>query len=125
MIVYGGDADWSDDSAELGDLHALALDSLEWTRLEATGTGPTHARTDAVYDPERRRMIVLDGDQVFALELREAPAWHRFCELGVRPPGYDLIAGGARTPPVLVPDGLFVGVRDGAFRFDLSTPYCD
>jgi hypothetical protein len=130
LIVYGGSADPLTEPSGPGDLHVLALDdSLEWSSLEAAGQGPSHARTvSAVYDPRARRMIVVDGSQVFALELAANPSWHHFCETGLRLPtlGFSSKEGVVyASEPVLVPDGLFVAVGDGDYGFNLDTPYCD
>lgn len=132
MIVYGGLRGNDVESDGPGDLHALDLESLQWRSLDATGTRPQHARVAAMFDAEQRRLIVLDRGvsgfepaDVYALDLSGAPTWHHYCSLGTGLPGYSLVGSDTVQQPVLVPDGLFVGVRDGAFRFDLNTPYCD
>jgi hypothetical protein len=76
-------------------------------------------------------VLVVPRDQtteVFALELRDRdsdgdgdePRWHRFCDLGPSPnPGLD------QQRAVLTSDGILLAISNGAFRFNLETPYCD
>ena len=128
MIVYGSVDDNS--GAAPGELFQLALDdSLEWSALPALGRGPTHYGGLALYDPHGERMLVLDKTHLYALTLNASPTWHRFCEPGMTMPGsISLFLGGndpATTLLGLAPDGLFAALGDGAFRFDLDTPYCD
>ena len=129
MITYGGSEPKPDPNLP-GVLHELKLDdSLRWSELSASGTGPTHSDGAlAVYDPEGQRMLVLDRGHPFALDLTGDPTWHRFCEPVMGLPGSNrLFPGyeGTKTLMTLVPDGLFVSIGDGAFRFNLNTPYCD
>ena len=74
-------------------------------------------------------MILLDqrsaGATVHALELGDNPSMHDFC------PGPESLTLGlidstyGNGHVVLAPDGLFMSVGGGSFRFDLSTAYCD
>ncbi|MEO8903738.1 MAG: hypothetical protein ABI488_15660 [Polyangiaceae bacterium] len=125
MIVYGG----NNDSAQhlLPSLHSLALDdSLEWSVLNPSGTPPPVSENfSVVYDPIGQRMLmanVADG-RVFALDLA-ALAWHEFCLAGLIP-GMQYSDLRPALNAVVVPDGLFVAANGGAYRFNLSTPYCD
>ncbi len=126
MIVYGG----SDGSVQLADLWSLSLDGMSaWTLLAPTGASPGGMENpSAVYDAKGKRMIVVDlamtGARVFALDLGPSPAWHRFCWSGITPANTAYPPGSA-LPALLVDDGLFVTVSGGAFRFDLTTPYCE
>lgn len=131
MIVYGG---VSEGDQALVDLWSLSLaDAPTWTKIWAPGPSPQGLlRGSAVYDPEGQRMILVDlartadppGARVFALELGEAPTWHRFCAAGLTPAEL-WVSPGTATNVVLVDDGLFLTVSGGAFRFDLQTAYCD
>jgi hypothetical protein len=136
MLTYGGSTyhEASGELEQLTDLWALSLDGApRWTALAAAGEGPGPLSNgaSAIYEAERRRMIIVDfptGDtpddgvaRVFALDLDGAPTWHRFCSSGVTPADSGFGVGRA----VLTPDGLFVAMGGGAFRFGLGTPYCD
>ena len=123
MIVYGGSGD---SDGQQADLRALALAGAPvWTELATTGTAPGDlVPAAAVYDATAQRMILTAASRssdvrVFALDLGESPAWHRFCSPGLVPAGI----GG--TNAVLVPEGLFVSANGAAFLFNLDTPYCD
>ena len=74
-------------------------------------------------------MLVLGWTHFFALTLTGEPTWHRFCEPGMGMPGsvpFSVIGNGpSNTLLGLAPDGLFVALGDGAFRFNLATEYCD
>ncbi len=130
LISYGGSVDAIASNGP-GDLHQLTLDdSLVWNELHAAGTGPAHAeRVLTVYDPRGQRMLALDRTHLFALSLTGEPTWHRFCEPGMGMPGslpFSVIGNGpSNTLLGLAPDGLFVALGDGTFRFDLDTGYCD
>lgn len=130
LISYGGSPDAIANHAP-GDLHQLALDdSLEWSELHAAGRGPAVAEgVLTVYDPKGQRMLALDRTHLFALTLTGEPTWHRFCEPGMGMPGSALVSvignGPANTLLGLAPDGLFVALGDGTFRFNLETAYCD
>jgi len=128
LIVYGGSGSDDVDPVGPGDLHALSLDGTpEWTKIRAQGTGPSHAWVaSASYDSVAQRMIVFDGQQGFALELSSEPTWHHFCDGELRfPSSYDSLVTPFASEPVLVADGVFLSVGDGAYRFSLNTPYCD
>lgn len=127
MVLYGG-ADY--EGTSFTETWTLSLDDTpEWTLLAPTGTGPgpvTHA--SAVHDPEGKRMILVDlvreGARVFALDLDGPPEWHRFCWNSLTPAeSWDF--PGSAPDIVLAPDGLFVTLSGGAFRFDLATSYCE
>jgi hypothetical protein len=106
------------------DVYALSLgDAPTWSSVAATGPAPAEPAA-AAFDPVGHRLIVLtyaprEAAQLFALELGQQPKWHRFCAKGMTPAG---IGNKAIT---LVPDGLFLSAGGGAFRFNLSTAYCD
>jgi hypothetical protein len=111
------------------ELWSLSLgDAPEWTKLEPRGAVPgvPSDEASAVYDSGHRRMIFLNFDkdglaQVYALEL-DSVVWRRFCPRGMtlaRPRDVGTIG-----KAVLAPDGLFVTMSGGAFRFDLERPYC-
>jgi hypothetical protein len=119
------------------DVHLLTLNGEPtWTKLEVHGsppavhTPPASASATAVYEAARDRLVlVVPRDQtteVFALELSDRdgdgdePRWHRFCDLGPSPnPGLD------QQRAVLTSDGILLAISNGAFRFNLETPYCD
>jgi hypothetical protein len=122
MIIYGG----TNDTVQFSDLWSLSLDGAPaWTPLSPTGAGPgTTESASAVYDAKGKRMILLDlastGARVFALDLGPTPAWHRFCWTGITP-----AQSPDSGPALIVDDGLFVTVSGGAFRFDLTTSFCE
>ena len=109
---------------------SLSLDDApEWTELAVKGRSPglLDAEAAAVYDPAGHRMVVVTfaetgAARIFALEL-DTLAWHEFCWPGITPAktSVDRSTGNA----VLVPDGIFMTVSGGAFRFDLETSYCE
>jgi hypothetical protein len=109
---------------------SLSLDGApEWAELAVTGRSPGEldGQATAIYDPAGHRMIVVTfaksgAARVFALEL-DTLAWHEFCWSTITP-SKSTQAGGTGNA-VLVPDGIFVTVSGGAFRFDLETPYCE
>src|SRR5205823_5888513 len=81
MIVFGGGVPGAYDA---NDTWALRLSGPPvWTKLKATGTPPPgRSSHSAVYDPHRRRMIVVggwgnweEGMDTWALSLEGAPAW--------------------------------------------------
>jgi hypothetical protein len=134
LLIYGSAG------GERVDLWSLSLgDAPEWTELFPSGQAPglPSEGASAVYDPGHDRMIVLDFTEtgvagslvldkgvgrVFALEL-DTLVWHKFCPPGLtvaKPRDVSTIG-----KAVLAPDGLFVTISGGAFRFDLETPYCD
>jgi hypothetical protein len=127
LIVYGG---YVDDVPQT-DVHTLTLgDAPSWGKLEPSGQPPpiaplvVPAEPTALYDSARARLLLvvpLDGTtEVWALELADEPSWHRFCALGPAPNlGLD------RLHAVLASDGIWVARSNGAFRFNLETPYCD
>jgi len=125
MLVMGGRAENND---RLSDLYALQLDGRpNWSLLETSGFPPQDLQTpSAMYDPDGRRMVVVDmaqeGARTYALSLERGrvPQWHRFCDFGVVPAGAD-----SATNVVATSHGLFATVNGGAFRFNLATPYCD
>jgi len=101
-------------------------DDPRWQRVEARGTPPIPADTSSVsalYDALGQRMLLFevatDGTRVSALDLGDTPTWHAFCPDTIVP----ALAGSASAE--LVPDGVFLAVGDAAWRFDLSTPYCE
>ncbi len=113
MIVFGGAAVGAPDS-----LNAWALDlgaRPAWTPLPAV---PTSARTLrralGIYDPYRRRLVVIaglsdqaSGNEIWALNLADDPAWTRLDISGVEPEGI-ADATAAYDPlndRVIVPDG--------------------
>ena len=133
LIAYGGldqeRASRPGVAVARSDLRALSLEnpSSGWVVLTAHGVAPELHDPAAVYDSEGKRIVFVDvsgpGTQVAALELGaerdETTTWHTFCSVGLLP-------GQANRPRLaLVPDGIFVAVGDAAFRFDLTTPYCD
>jgi hypothetical protein len=70
------------------------------------------------------RYSQVGGAQLFALDLRGPPLWHEFCSPGITPAATIDVEGSA-SGLVLVPDGLFLSLGGGAFRFDLDTPYSE
>lgn len=127
MIMYGGS---TAGGSPYTDLWSLSLGAApEWTLLAPSGAGPgVMDHPSAVHDVKGGRMILLevggDGARVFALDLGATPAWHRFCWDGITPAeSWDF--PGSAPDAVITPDGLFVTVSGGAFRFDLATPYCE
>jgi hypothetical protein len=109
---------------------SLSLDDApRWTELAVTGRSPGDLDEEAaaVYDPEGHRMVVVtfakDGAaRVFALEL-DSLAWHEFCWSTITPAKTALERSTGNA--VLAPDGIFMTVSGGAFRFDLETSYCE
>jgi hypothetical protein len=119
VIAYGGV-----DVSGNPELYALSFAAdPEWNRLDASGQAPT-TRGNLFYDADGERMIFVDGPVVFSLELGQRPAWHRFCSLGFAPPTFASPFGTIALGAALAPDGVFLAAGNGAFRFDLATPYC-
>ena len=70
MIVVGGFIPGAFQRGPFRDLWSLDFESLRWTRLDATdGPVPNWAAPLAIYDPSHHRMVVGEGDYLWALEL--------------------------------------------------------
>jgi hypothetical protein len=132
LLIYGA-ADGQ--ARQKQNLWSLSLDDApHWTELAPTGAAPVldGRWASAVYDPAGQRMIVVNFTDpgpahggpahVFALDLSTL-AWHEFCSVGITPALTMLESSTGNV--VLVPDGLFLTVSGGSFRFDLETSYCD
>src|SRR5207249_1808099 len=67
-------------------------DPATWTQLFPSGSPPGPWGTAMVFDPARRRLLVLDGQkgQVWALSLSGHLAWTLLSALGTPPTGRDL-----------------------------------
>jgi hypothetical protein len=90
MLVFGG----ASDGGLLNDVWQLSLDPVgDWSPLETVGTAPSPRwGHSAVYDPARRRMIVMGGfdgstflNDVYALDLNGTPSWSRILPVGSGP----------------------------------------
>ena len=90
MIVFGGY-----DRVMLGDVWSLSLDMLPtWSRIVPGGEQPSPRDAHvAVFDGERRRMIVQGGfdgadalDETWALDLKHGPRWKPILGRTVPPP---------------------------------------
>jgi hypothetical protein len=129
MIVIGGG---TFDGAAYSDVWALSLaDPPTWTQLVPSMSSLAGATAlSAVYDPATRRALVVDpradGVRVHALELGDNPRLRDFCPGPASlTPGSTYQFPGTTGNAVLAPDGLFLAVSGGGFRFDPATPYCE
>jgi len=102
LILFGG----SDGTSSLGDLWELDLGgAFVWTPMVAAGTPPAaRNQHDAVYDPVRQRVLIIDGfastgpfNDAWSLDLSTpTPTWSQLSPLGTSPV--------ARANPAIVYD---------------------
>lgn len=91
MIVFGGlDTNFQ----RLGDVWALSLTDMTWSKVEPAGTGPSpRLYHSAIYDVARDRVIVFGGDpidvtyenDVWSLWLSPVPRWEQITPNGALP----------------------------------------
>jgi hypothetical protein len=108
--------------------HATVLDEARDRMLVIRAAGGLDVWALPLSGPGKQQWAqILGRRHLYALTLRGEPTWHRFCESGIGMPGsISLLVNSAAPAPLLsvAPDGLFAALGDGAFRFDLATPYC-